>query len=282
MTKSFGWKKDKFDERDYIFKPKVVKLPDKVSLEGWCPSVRDQGRLGSCTGFGIGGNLTALAKQQSAYTEWFSPTWVYNGGRLYGNTLNWDSGAYPRDCLEFLVDNGSLLEHFRPYSDMLDISNPTTWSCAKEAKNYPVLSYTRITGDEFSVCQSLAEGHLVSLGCPWFNSWMYTDSDGKLPEIYDSLAGGHETLLYGYDLVDKVFYGQNSWGIEWGKDGRFLMPFSAWQEFKKWGGWDAHVISVNWSSTPTPIPKKSGILKILLYIAAGIAVLATIISVFAK
>ncbi len=278
MIKNFGWKKDKFDERDYIFKPKVIKLPDKVSLEGYCPSVRDQGNLGSCTGFGIGGNLTGISKRLGMYTEWFSPVWIYNGGRLYGGTLGRDSGAYPRDCLEFLVDNGSLLEHFHPYSDKLDVTDPTKWACAPEAKKYPVISYTRIIGDETSVCQALAEGHLVSLGCPWFYSWMNTDSKGNLPEDYTSVAGGHETLLYGYDLIDKVFYGQNSWGKEWGNNGKFTIPFSAWREFRKWGGWDAHTISVNWSEPPVPEPDdKPEFLKMLPYIGIGTAILAFLI-----
>lgn len=72
-----SWKKDKFDKRDYLHKYMIqpVSIPTAFTLSSFCPSVRDQGNIGSCTGFGIGGSLTGLAKQKKLYTQWFSPNW---------------------------------------------------------------------------------------------------------------------------------------------------------------------------------------------------------------
>jgi len=245
----YGWQKDPYDSRDYTHLLRVGAggLPDFFVLD-CLPSVRNQGSLGSCSGFGIGGMLTGVAKQLNVYKEWFSPTWIYNGGRLYGGTLKWDSGAFPRNCYEFLRDNGTLLEHFRPYVDVLDKTDPTTWVCAREAKNYPILNYFRITEGIAGICSALADGHLISLGSPWYESWLDVPPTGRLPEKYKSIVGGHATFLYGYNLKKKVVFGQNSWGTSWGNEGRFLMPFSAFDAFKETSGYDAHYVVVSWGS----------------------------------
>jgi hypothetical protein len=257
----FGWRKDKRDDRDHLHAP-VVLVPDSFTLAPFLPDVRDQGNLGSCTGFGIGGNLSGTAKQAQAFTEWWSPTWIYNGGRLIEKSLGEDSGCEPRDNLEFLRANGCLLEHFRPYKDTLDTTDPTTWGCAPEAAKWPILSYVRVTDGAFNICSAICEGHFVSIGSPWY--WNDTDADGNLAEDYSECLGGHETFLYGYDKTLKVFYGQNSWGASWGKGGRYVMPFSAIDAFKKDGGYDAHYVTVEWAApappdppTPTPTPTPS-------------------------
>ena len=281
----FGWKKDTRDERDKLRGKAVVSVPDVVDLSPFLPSVRDQGNLGSCTGFGIGGNLTGCAKQQDAYTEWFSPTWIYNGARMLEGTLRYDDGAYPRDCLEFIKEYGSLLEHFRPYSDTLDKSDPTTWWCAPEAKKWPIVSYERLVDGVDGIISALASGHLVSLGTPWYDSWMYPDSSGVVPDDYRFVVGGHEYLCYGYNKNTQLLYCQNSWGTGWGKGGRFMVPFSAIAQFKEDGGYDAHIVRVDWEDLPEPDPgpeppepvvKKTNWLLIAIIAAVAVAAIVFI------
>lgn len=266
--RTFGWKKDKRDERDYIHKAAAEPLktiPAEFSLEDFLPSVRDQGNLGSCTGFGIGGALTGVTKLIGIFAEWFSPTWIYNGGRYIAGDLPYDTGCYPRDNYEFLTKYGCLLEHFRKYHDVLDPTSPLDWmyegqSVVPEAAKYPVLSYYRITGGALNICDAIAEGRFVTLGSPWYSSWMNVGWNGMLSEEYSGIVGGHETFLYGYDLVNKVFYGQNSWGTGWGNNGRFVMPFSAIDAFLRDDGYDAHYFDVNWQGvTPEPVPDKGGL-----------------------
>ena len=236
--KRLGCKKDKFDKRDYMHVVRIPKLPDIVDLSGYLPEVRDQGNVGSCVGFGIGSNITAWAKKQKVFSEWFSPTWIYNGARFIEGTLREDSGAYPRDALDWLITKGCLLDHFWPYdSNKLDPTSPPS-KFDLEAAKFPMLSYWRITGGTSGICDALAQGNFVSLGSPWYESWMDIRIDGILPNVgrYDSPAGGHETCLYGYDLIKKIFYGMNSWGTSWGKKGHFLIPFQAFNYFNAWGG----------------------------------------------
>ena len=248
---AFGWRKDKRDERDFLHAPFRV-VPDCYDLSAYLADVRDQGNLGSCTGFGIGGNLTGTAKQLNAYTEWFSPVWIYNGARVIEGSLPYDDGAEPRDCLDFLLKNGCLLEHFRPYKDTLDKTDPKTWGLGPEAAKWTLLTYVRITDGADNICSAIADGHFVSIGAPWYESWMDIGSDGVLPAQYGFVAGGHETFLYGYDKVKQVFYGQNSWGTSWGKGGRYVMPFSAIAAFETGDGYDAHYVTASWGVPPPP------------------------------
>jgi hypothetical protein len=48
MKRRYGWSPDLHDHRDYIYRPKVTKIPASVDLRAGCPAVYDQGQLGSC------------------------------------------------------------------------------------------------------------------------------------------------------------------------------------------------------------------------------------------
>lgn len=251
-----GWKKDPYDKRDRIRPVKLYGLPDHVDLEALLPEVRDQGDVGACVGFGIGANLTAMGNGRGCATGWFSPTWIYNGARFLEGTLSMDVGCYPRSALEWLTTKGSLLEEFWPYNPKVVDKRTPASELEPYAAQYPVLSYTRIIGGAAGIASALAEGHLVSIGTPWYDEWMATDAQGRLRDITPSThpAGGHETVLYGYDAVAQVFYGQNSWGLTWGKAGRFIMPMSAFSVFTQHGGYDAHLLEVEWKPGPGPDP----------------------------
>jgi hypothetical protein len=257
MPLRLGWRKDKFDPRNYLHKIAKV-VPNVVDWSAIIPNVRDQGNLGSCTGFGIGGQLTALANKLKVYTEWFSPTWIYNGARYIEGTLTQDAGAAPGDCFDWLKQKGCLLEHFWPYTGILDKTSPPS-KFNVEAAKYPEIIYTRVTGDVDGICSALAAGNIVSIGTPWFDSWMNIGADGILPTVsdLDTVAGGHETYLYGYDKTQNLFFGSNSWGTSWGKAGRYLMPFSAFPIFKTQGGYDAQYVTVNWRAIPPAPPPPS-------------------------
>jgi len=262
----FGWAKDKYDRRDYLYKAIFREIPPSVVLADYLPNVRDQGRVGSCVGFGIGANLVARAKRLEAYIEWFSPTWIYNGARFIEGTLAQDVGCQPRDALHWLYEKGCLLESLWPYNpEELDTTAPPS-HLEPEAAKYPLLSYYRIVDGAIGICEVLANGQYVSIGTPWFDKWMAPEN-GVLPEVglLDMVVGGHETCLYGYDRDSQIFYGINSWGTDWGSQGLFTMPFSAFDVFKKRGGYDAHYIGLS----PAPEPEESkcqfsqGVAKIL-------------------
>jgi cathepsin K len=255
----FGWQKDKRDERDFLQPPKVQKLPTLIDLSSFLPNVRDQGRVGSCVGFGVGSAVGSQAYWWGAFTEWYSPTWIYNGARIIEGSLTQDVGCSPRNALDYLVKTGNLLEHDWPYnSEMVDKNMPSETQY-KEAIFYKNFVYFRVVDGVEGLKASLSDDHCLAIGGPWFNKW-FSPVDGMLSEVSstDDVAGGHETILYGYDDERAVFFGQNSWGLGWGRAGRYMLPYSSIQVFKQLGGYDAHYVTFESSLVPTPSPCKWG------------------------
>lgn len=246
MMQNFGWRKDKFDRRDFLYKATHKEIPEEVILTSYFPEVRDQGQVGSCVGFGIGANLVARAKRLGVYTEWFSPTWIYNGARFLEGMLAFDMGCRPRDALHWLYMKGCLLEHLWPYNpNAIDTKSPPS-SLELEAAKNPLLSYFRIVDGVEAICEIIADGYGASIGTPWFEKWRSPSKDGVLVEVNssDAVAGGHETCLLGYSKSKGLVYGINSWSKDWGANGFYKMPFSAFDVFKQLGGYDSHYIGL--------------------------------------
>lgn len=272
-----GWLKDPYSPQDYLYKavPRAV-LPDVIDLNYLLPRdkpgkvlVRHQWHIGACVGYGLGVNLCGLAVELGIWAqqmyEWFSPTWIYNGARFIEGTLTQDLGCYPKDGLEWLLMNGTLLEHFWPYDpNKLDKTAPGSTRMAQAVK-YKDFRYDRVVGGADGILTALNGGHLVSIGTPWFSKWSTNavGNTGILPEVTrdDVVAGGHETCLYKADQTIGRFFGINSWGTDWGGSfgvpgadgGLYSMPFTAIEAFKSNGGYDAHVITFE-KETVTPGP----------------------------
>lgn len=266
-NRRFGWHKDKFNPEAKYFRPKIMRtVPDLVNYQDKCPDVRDQGNVGSCTGFGIGGMAWAVAKINNFAGEIYSPTWLYNGARFIEGTLDQDVGAYPEDVLKWALTNGLLFEHFWPYNPLaLDKTAPGSTRMAQAIK-YPKFTVYRVDNGADGIMAALAEGHPVAIGSPWPSSWMNCP-DGLLPTPIATTpsVGGHETFLYGYDKAANTFFGQNSWGASWGLSGRYKMPFASLAWFKSNGGYDAHYVTMLDPATPPqPEPEPKGCLPAIL------------------
>jgi hypothetical protein len=249
-----GWRKDKFDRRDKLHSTRVkVVLPPIVDLSEFTPEVRDQGSEGSCTGHGEGGQITSQGIKQGQPKDWFSPRWIYNGARFLEGTIGQDSGAYSRDGYDWMFKKGCLLNSIWPYVAGVDTFRTPPSSYEPEAAKFPIVEYIRADDGVDGICSAFAQGYFVSLGSPWFSQWMDVGADGKIPEITGGFpSGGHETFLFGYDYPARVFFLQNSWGLEWGKQGIGYLPFSAIDKFKELGGYDAYYTVFDWSETPVP------------------------------
>jgi hypothetical protein len=65
----------------------------------------------------------------------------------------------------------------------------------------------------------------VVLGTTWYDNMFYPDSKGY---VYPTggLAGGHAYMAYGYSSTYRRFRCINSWGADWGQNGRFWLKES--------------------------------------------------------
>lgn len=65
-----------------------------------------------------------------------------------------------------------------------------------------------------------AHGGPVVMGTDWYDGMFHPDSKG-LVRLTGSVVGGHAWLVYGFNADTGMFHAQNSWGMHWGKKGRF-------------------------------------------------------------
>lgn len=249
---NFGWRKDKYDKRDFLHEI-TAEVSEKYSLEPWACNPRDQGNEGSCTGFGIAGQVTSVAKKAQVHPkEWFSPRDIYNGIRFIEGTLLSDDGGEARDGYKWIAAKGLIWDHCWPYVDTPLDTRARPSRLDAHAGLWLPIKYLRVTGGVSGICNALGSGNFVSLGSPWYANWMEIGPDGVLPPVgRAAMVGGHETFLFAYDKMAQIFQGQNSWGLRWGRGGRFVMPFSAIDNFLKDGGFDSYYIQANWPPSIT-------------------------------
>ncbi len=252
--RKFGWVKDVYDPAAVYHRPKAVQIPLAVNYLNLCHPVRDQGSVGSCSGFGIGGMAYTVAKAGGFAIDLYSPTWLYNGARYMIGELAEDAGAAPEDVFSWIFYNGLLHEKYWPYNpDKLDMSAPSSLRMSQAIK-YPDYQAIRVDNGVDGIISALAEKHCVAIGAPWPKEWMEpTNGHLVIPKPNSIVAGGHEIFLFGYDELKGAFDGQNSWGTDWADKGRCLVPFEYIDWAKQNGGYDTHYIVM---TAPPVAPKK--------------------------
>jgi len=261
---SYGYIPDKPDERDFVFKAvqKIEQLPPSVDMREFCSPVRDQGSLGSCTGFSMGSGLREFIMKKNlpppypmptpeapsclSYIfpkKWFkrlgmaeytmlSPMFLYYQERLLEGTINEDSGAEMRDGMKVLKETGICPEDHYPYNISKFNSKPGL-SAYLEAGSFKISVYSRITG-LVNMKSCLAVGGSLAIGFNVYESFE-TDEMEKtgrmpMPKKTEQWLGGHAVFVCGY--VDDIewpgggyFIVKNSWGVSWGDKGYFYMPY---------------------------------------------------------
>jgi len=219
---SFGWKKDKYDPRDLLYKHIYFfkgSIPEKVDLRQYAEKVGDQGNEGSCTGW-AGRYLKGwYEKKQKDYPDnGLSARCIYNGAKAIGGYLN-EEGAYPRDIMQFLKDYGTCTEERWPYIPNSETNvDPRTKIPLSDMSEWQIERYVRLeTINE--VLEALASGIPVYLGVLWHSNWILVGPNGKLPKGNGKIVGGHAILALGYDLKERRILFENSWSQLWGQMG---------------------------------------------------------------
>lgn len=80
----------------------------------------------------------------------------------------------------------------------------------------------------------------VGLGIWWYTGMFYPDADGFITPTGQQ-EGGHEVELHGISASGKYVIGTNSWGRDWGQNGRFKLRFGELERLLNEQG-DAFVI----------------------------------------
>ncbi len=240
MAYMLGARKDTHDHRDRLLAPAPshIVLPPSVNVfQGMSLlnlPVFDQGNLGSCTA-----NAGALYRlwlylrfAKSPVPTTFSRLWLYFQERKIEGTITEDAGAQSRTIFQVLQSLGCAPETDDPYN-IAKFADPLANDNAKDdadAAKWKIGSYHRITSlDAAKQCLAIGapSGYPISIGFTVYSSFFNIKGDGMMPipGPRESIQGGHEVVVYGYDDSSNVFTIQNSWGESWGKYGTFFMPY---------------------------------------------------------
>jgi len=158
----------------------------------------NQGELGSCTG--------------NALAAWLNSNFAHKP-------------RTPYDDQEDAIDYYSLATTYDPFDGTYppdDTGSSGLAVCKAGITRGRLTSYRHAFGFD----QTLGALQLspVLIGVNWYEG-MFTPSRLGYVEPSGRLAGGHEFLLHGVNVRDRFVWATNSWGTEWGLEGRFKIPF---------------------------------------------------------
>lgn len=196
--------------------------------------ILDQGQLGSCTGNAGIGSLGTDPLFATLPTNLKYPLNESGAVSLYSDAEKIDGGAgYPPE------DNGS-----------------HGLSIAKALKNAGLISGYQHT---FTLQDALKAGSTYPFitGINWYQNMFNPDADGRV-HLAGSLAGGHEIEMNEIDADNGRIWFCNSWGANWGVQGRFYLT---WEDYDTLLGQQGDVTVLLPVTSPAPVPITRPVLR---------------------
>jgi C1A family cysteine protease len=218
---NFGCLPSTYDARDFKLNLSAESAP--LPEEYCCPlkmKVKDQRWVASCVAHATSSILEYHAVPQVD----LSTTFIYG---IQKQLFNRDGkGMMLRDACKIAADYGDML-----YEDCVGNHEvPSAHRRADEAfadkekldraSKYRILKYFYCSNNK-EIKHALYNYGPVLASMKWYDNYT-TDKDGVLIGEQRGDYGWHAIVIYGY--TKEGFWCQNSWGKDWGKDGRFFVP----------------------------------------------------------
>jgi hypothetical protein len=231
------------------------RLPPRMLLTDWMTPVRDQGHLGSCTGWASTANREMLAK------ETLSPLFAYMLAKALDGQPNIE-GSWQQFCFQGFAEVGQVRDAELPYTDHphdMDIE-----PYRREAGEFVAEGFCDVLLDEPDMAlqptllKAILAGELngdlgpqaVSVSIAIYES--FADATTSLhglvtvPDETEWLRGGHAMCVAGYIGIEDeanpygidLFVVKNSWSAQWASQNAFgfagyaLIPAAYFQQHR--------------------------------------------------
>lgn len=209
MTEYFLGRKEALDARDKSYKMASVLPVESVSSRFWNDHYwwGNQGAFPHCVGYAWAHYMEDGPIRPSSNTPppRIDPVFVYNEAQRIDE---WPGEDYDGTSIRA----GCKILHAHGY-----------------VKEY------RWAWDAETVKQAILTVGPVVVGTNWYSSMFNPDANGYIVPT-GTQAGGHAYLLNGYDESSHSFRIKNSWGQNWGKNGRAFITYQNMDSLLKNGG----------------------------------------------
>lgn len=230
-----GWLPDIPDRRDKWFAFDAAKectpdfvLPIASSMQIAMSAVEDQ-TTNCCVAKAVVGAMEYLESKSSKAKIDLSSRFLYYNSRVRIGTESSDSGSFIRDALKVAKEIGVPWEIYCPDDAFMVLNKPTSESYSTESRRF-IAEYNAITGGLQDVLLCIAKRIPVVFGFAVYERFMFSGVDAsgvmQLPGIHERMIGGHASCACGFDDRKQAVLVRNSWGINWGLQGYFWMPYS--------------------------------------------------------
>lgn len=205
-----------------------TELPKNVDLRNKCPTIYNQGNIGSCTA-----NALCFLYDYGDNTEKYkySRLFLYYNERVLDNDVSDDAGSTITQGINALSKYGVCEEKNWPYTDdSKKFKQKPPAVCYIDGLKHKVVSAEPIKQTLTNLKTCLANGNPFACGIQIYSSF---ESDlvaqtgiVPMPVKNDDYMGGHAIACVGYDDNKKMFIMRNSWGVGWGEKGYFYLPYA--------------------------------------------------------
>ena len=215
-------------------------LPPKADLSAYMPPIGDQGRMGACVAWSTGYGLRAYYLAKNNKLDVSKPENVPSPAYIFNHGSSIDQAGVP--CAKRGMNISIALEVLRagvvslaemPYNDQT-CGPPPNLEMQSHAKEFRIEGWEFIDPEDITAVKtSLANGDPVAFGMSLASSFMKFKGNGvySRPSTENYMDGphGHAMVLIGYDDERQSFRVQNSWGRNWGDQGRYWLSYDTFK-----------------------------------------------------
>jgi hypothetical protein len=214
------------DIRDRPYEPALIQLKPEIDPPGNL-IIRNQGREGACTGFGLAAVIDLLNHRRNSSLI-VSARMLYEMAKRFDKWPGEDySGSSCRGAIRGWRNMGVCKEENWPYE--VDDTSTLTAAQAIEARNNTVGAYYRVRQEIADFHAALNEVGVLYVSAKVHDGWSKQSTrDGEIVYEGQVAKDGHAFAIVGYN--NRGFWIQNSWGTDWGHGGIALWRYEDWHE----------------------------------------------------